>query len=249
VKEISPTPMMVEAAAAIAPVNEQVTAIGAVAVQNALSGVANVIAPTSDVDLVLPGGTSVTHNLRQVIHALESADYRPSAEAGEAGFTWQAEDSKIQLVTGFAPFRKGALAAIPAQSGIEDFLVARTPVVFNDQPDVIQLYSANATALLGLKHRAFGRNDRRGRPIERDFADAHLLMQFATEEIARSFRQVPNVVRIECRRAIAEFAEPTDDGARRAALELERMGLADNVEEAMLAVRRSAIRLDRMIAA
>jgi hypothetical protein len=95
VKVIEPTPMLREVAAAIASVRERVTAIGATAMQIALSEDLSVVTPTFDVDLAMPGGNDANENARRIINALKSAELTPSEEAGEAGFTWLGAASKV----------------------------------------------------------------------------------------------------------------------------------------------------------
>lgn len=239
--------MMREAAASIASVRDQVTAIGATAVQIAISGEASLVSPTLDVDFALPGGTEAEWNVRRIIGALEAARLSPSEAAGEAGFTWVGEKSKIQLISGFTPFKRGALRRIPVQPGIEPFLEGRVPVAFLDEPDVTRFYCVDPASLLGLKQRAFGRVDVRGISIERDFADAHLLMRYAGLDIAAAMTASPFAVRSSCRAVIDEFSSHGNDHARRAAVQLAQSGLATNVEEALVDVRRAAVRLGQSI--
>jgi hypothetical protein len=173
----------------------------------------------------------------------------PSDKAGETGFTWVGDDSKIQLVKGFTPFSKSPLNRIPTQAGIEDFLAERISIAFAEQPSTLRFHCVNAASLLGLKYRAFGRSDHLGRPIERDFADAHLLMRFAASDIVDVLPRVPSVVRDHCVAVAAELGEPASPAARRAAVELDRSGLTADVESALNDVRRAAVRLGRMISA
>lgn len=121
------------------------------------------------------------------------------------------------------------------------------PIAFSDEPGVTRLFCVDPASLLGLKRRAFGRVDARGNPVERDFADAHLLMRYAGSDIAAVITTLPSAVRQICTEVITEFSSLHNNHARRAAVQLAQSGLAASVEEAQVDVRRAAMRLERSI--
>jgi len=225
--------MMREAAEVLAPVKDQVIVIGALAVQIALDASGASVTPTRDVDAGLR-----TEDVANVVTALEAAGLRPSEEDHELGFTWLRGDLKVQLLRPFHPMPHGAARSLPVSNLIPELEGHRVPVAFVEEPQTARLFSAGAAALVALKGEAFGRRRHDGEPVDRDFADAALLIERLPEEILAAL-QTPTPMRARVLRAATRLRdEPASSGA--GARELARSGAYETPRAAELAIRRAA---------
>jgi hypothetical protein len=247
---------MVEAADVLAPVLDDVVVIGAVALVVALSpdrdsehpgvasraagGLATIsptrdvgpipIAPTRDVDL------AVDHELAMaVIEHLTAAGLEPSEEKGEAGFTWQRGDFKVQLMTPPAG-RFAGKPKLPAQTALSYLPGHVVPIAFTDEPGRIRLRCASAGALVGLKHAAFGRRTYSGDLVDRDYHDAFQLLTLARRDVLAD-AAVDGNIRAVAKRVAERLA--VDNGATSAAA---RERLALGLDPTLLAAERAIIR-------
>jgi hypothetical protein len=129
VKIVEPTALMREAAAALAPVVNDVVVIGAVAIGVALGrdgtnarkhgatwdvDLVVPIAPTRDIDLAVERDTAP-----RIVRALKDAGLEPSTDDGERGFTWVSGDLRVQLMTPLGgPRRMSDALRLPVQPAL-----------------------------------------------------------------------------------------------------------------------------------
>ncbi|MDP2713157.1 MAG: hypothetical protein Q8O56_18250 [Solirubrobacteraceae bacterium] len=178
-KIVTPDPLLRFAADALAAVRDDIVVIGASAVRVALHGRDVALSPTRDVD----AGTR-TEDVDRVVAALEAAGLTRSPEPHEHAFTWIRDDHlKVQLIRPFHPFPKGDARRLPVNNTITELARHRDSVAFDDAPGEHRLWCANAAALVGLKAQAFGRTRHDGKPVDRDFSDAALLLANALDDI------------------------------------------------------------------
>lgn len=177
---IAPTEMLREAAEVMRPMRDHLTVIGALAVQIALDGHDIALTPTRDVD----AGTD-SEQVARVVHHLEEAGLRRSSLAHERSFTWEREGIKVQLIRPFHPFPKPPATGLPQNNLVAELRRYRWPVVFEEDPGEPRLWAATPAALVALKEAAFGRTRHSGEPVDRDFSDAALLLEYEGELIAK----------------------------------------------------------------
>jgi hypothetical protein len=180
VRVVNPSPLLRDGAGILQPVCNDVTLIGALAVQIALDGHDVALTPTGDVD----AGTAVEHAAGVVEH-LEGAGLRRSDEPHERSFTWVGANLKVQLVRSFHPFAKPPAQGLPVNHLVNELARYRWSVAFEEKPDHLVLWAATPAALVALKEVAFGRT----RPnteetVDRDFSDVALLLDNEGERIA-----------------------------------------------------------------
>ena len=241
-KVVAPTALMVEAAALLEPIRDDVVVIGAVAVQVALAGHDVLLTPTRDID-----AWATADVIERVVAHLEQEGLRPSTEEHERSFTWVKGDIRIQLLRPFHPFPKGAARGLPVNNMLSELDAFREIVAFADDPTCPRFWVASPAALVGLKEMAFGRTRHSGEPVDRDFSDVALLLDRLGDEIvaevAGSF-----AMRGRVRRAGERLA--SDDVAiASAARELVGSGQEDTQLAAEVAVRRGARRFLRRLGA
>jgi hypothetical protein len=242
VKVIEPTRLIAEAADVLAPMRDEVVVVGAVALEVALSNADTVITPTRDVDVVVP-----TERAAEVVRELESAGLERSDELHESGHTWVSGELKVQLVRTFHPFPRGAARSLPANPvfGMASERRHADEVAFAEAPERPRLWCANAACLLALKEAAFGRQ--RGpdaEPVERDFHDAYLLVQYTAAEVSVQLENASYEVRRRAESAIRQLSDGGDATAA-AARQMVQLGQASTQREGETAVRRAALRAAR----
>jgi hypothetical protein len=149
-----------------------------------------------------------------------------------------AGELKVQLLRPFDPLPRGAARGLPVSNIIPELDRYRTPVAFAPAPRTLRFWSASPAALVALKQDAFGRTGPTGEPVERDFADAALLIMRLGEQIAAELSD-PSPMRERVRGAATRMAEEADCYAR-AARELARSGQFESHRPAEREVRRAA---------
>lgn len=230
---VAPTRLLVEAAAILEPIRDDVVVIGALAVQIALDGHDVALAATRDIDAGVE-----TEAVDRVVAHLEGSDLRPSELPHERSFTWVKGDVKVQLLRPFHPFPKGAASGLPVNNLVGDLVNQRWFVSFSDEPSRGRFWAATPAALVGLKEQAFGRTRPSGEPVDRDFSDVTLLLGNLGEQIAREAR--PGLqMRGRVVRAAQRLSED-ETAIAAAARELVRSGIEDTQLAAETEVRRIA---------
>lgn len=238
-KVVAPDPMLRDSAEVLGPVRDDVVVIGASAVRIALAGYDAPLTPTRDVD----AGTR-TEAVERVVQRLEAAGLSRSTEPRERGFTWVRGTLKVQLIRPYHPFAKGAAAGLPVNNVIPELEHHRVAVAFEDEPEAVRLWSANAAALVGLKGQAFGRT-RDGAPVDRDFSDVVLLFDHLLDAIVAQV-ETDGVMRSRVASAAKTLLE--DDGAIAAAVrELTATGSYGSAQAARQATQRAAKRAMRAL--
>lgn len=243
---IDPEPMLRRVADILDPVRDHLAVFGATGVQIVLANTSTAITPTRDVDVGVVEISPDASSSNEVIKVLESALQR-SDEPQESAFTWVGDGVKIQVVRDFAPFPKGAARRLPDRPPLASMLKARQAVAFSEDPSKIRLWVADPPSLLAMKQAAFGRMRGDGAIVERDFADAHLLMRDLPGEIAERLRSSEHVVRSGVLRSIEELADESSSGINHAARELVAIGQYQDLNDATIAVVRSATQLRTQI--
>lgn len=243
-KVVQPTPLVAEAADVLAAIRDDVVVIGAAALEVALSDADTFVTPTRDVDVVVP-----TEHVAGVVRELESAGLEPSSEAHETRFTWVRDELKVQLVRTFHPFPKGPARGLPGNPvfGMVSHRGHADEIAFADVPDSPRLWCANAACLLALKEAAFGR--RRGpdaEPVERDFHDAYLLLEHVAADMEAQLVAASHEIRTRAQSAIRQLLAG-DEATAAAGRQMVRLGQASTQREAEAAVRRAAVRADRVL--
>ncbi len=229
---LRPNDLMREAAAVLESVRDNVTVIGAVAVQVALDGTGVSLMPTRDVDAGV-----ATADVPRVVDSLEAAGLKRSDLPHERGFTWVRGELKIQLLRPFDPFPKGPARSLPVSNILPELVRHRVAVAFEDAAEACRFWAASAAALVGLKEAAFGRISQTGEPVDRDFSDVALLLQQCPHEIAAELRDA-SPMRGRAVRAAERLMDPR--GAAAAGRELVRSGQYETQRAAELAVNRTA---------
>lgn len=203
-KVLDPSPLMREAADALADVHAEVVVIGAVALEAALAGHDARSAATADVD-----GAVTVSSAAGVIAHLETTGFQPSGEPHERGFTWVRGDLKIQLVR--PPARVAPPEAKRLVPNTHFSLAAnyRETLAFTESSERARLVVARPAAVLALKGHAFGRTRPSGETVERDYHDAYLLISHVAGEIAAEYHATDDgELRSLIRRAVEDLQSP-----------------------------------------
>jgi len=223
---------MREAAEVLGPVRDDVTVIGAVAVQIALDGHELPFTPTADVDAGI-----LVERAPQVVAHLEKHGLRRSQEEHERSFTWVKDGLKVQLVRPFDPFPKPPADGLPVNTLIPEATRHRWLVAFDDKPDSGRLWAARPAALVALKKVAFGRTRPSGEKVDRDFSDVVLLFDNESERIADEVSSDGQMrLRIE---GAAVHLETDSDAMNAAVRELVASGHSEDARQAEAVVVRS----------
>jgi hypothetical protein len=246
VKVVPRSRLLSDAAEILEPFHDEVVVVGATALEVTLAASADsvVVTPTRDVDVVVP-----IEHVATVVSRLEEANMDPSDLAHERGFTWIRGDLKVQLVRTYHPFPKSHARALPANPvfGMASESVHQIAVAFGDEPAVPRFKCANAACLLALKQAAFGRvREPDGRPVERDFHDAYLLLSATPDVVAADLATAGYEVRRRVRDAVAQLAAG-DEATAAAGRQMVRLDVADSRRLAEAAVRRAAVRMQRRL--
>lgn len=178
-KVVTPTRLLLDAAAVLESIRDDVVVIGALAVQIALDGHDIALTPTSDVDAGVE-----TEAVDRVVAHLERSGLQRSDVTYERPFTWVRNDLKVQLLRPFHPFPKGAARGLPTNNLVSELANGRRLVSFSESPAIGRFWAATPAVLVGLKGAAFGRTRPSGEPVDRDFSDVALLLDRVQEEIA-----------------------------------------------------------------
>lgn len=237
--------LLSDAAEILEPFQDEVVVVGATALEVTLASAGSVaITPTRDVDVVVP-----IEHVATVVARLEEAEMGPSDVAHERGFTWIRGDLKVQLVRTYHPFPKSHARGLPANPvfGMASEPLHQIAVAFGDEPAVPRFRCANAACLLALKQAAFGRaREADGRPVERDFHDAHLLLFATPDVVAADLVTAGYEVRRRALDAISQLAAG-DEATAAAGRQMVRLNVADSQRLAEAAVRRAAVRMQRKL--
>ncbi len=232
-KVVTPTRLLLETAAILEPIRDEVVVIGALAVQVALDGQDVALTPTRDVDAGVE-----TEAVKRVVAHLEKSGLQRSDIAHEHPFTWVKDDLKIQLLRPFHPFPKGVASGLPTNNLVSELAERRRLVAFNEAPDRGRFWVATPAALIGLKEAAFGRTRPSGEPVDRDFSDAVLMLDKLGAEIAKELSPgspMHGRVLRAARRLVDE-----DTAVAAAARELVHAGHEESRSAAETSVRRGA---------
>ncbi len=225
-------PLLRSAAAVLEPVRDDVTLIGALAVQVALDGHDVALTPTHDADVGSP-----IERANEVVAELERAGLTRSKLPHEEPFTWIGEGIKVQIARPFHPFPKGAAARLPQISLVSELEANRWPVAFEDQPKRVALWAARPAALVALKEMAFGRTRPDGESVDRDFSDAALLLDRLGEEIVE---EIVGGGQMRARVIQAAHRLLYDGSAAAAAREMVAVGEVGTLREGEETTRRAA---------
>ncbi len=227
-KIVEPSALLREAAEALRPIRDDVVVVGAMAVDVALQGKEAAVAQTRDVDLVVGA-----EDVNDVVGHLERADLRPSTIEHEKGFTWVRDDLKVQLIQGFHPFPKGAARGLPANPAMATAgkLPHREKIAFVESPKQAELWVATPACVVALKQHAFGRSRHDGKVVQRDYYDAFLLLEYASEEVLDTYNAADAAVKERVRLAVATLAVEGDE-IQLAGREMVELGAAENQRDA-----------------
>lgn len=235
--------LLSDAAEILEPFQDEVVVVGATALEVALASAGSVVVtPTRDVDVVV-----ATEHVATVVSRLEEADMDPSDLEHERGFTWIRGDLKVQLVRTYHPFPKSHARRLPANPvfGMASEPFHQVEVAFDDEPAVPRFRCANAACVLALKQAAFGRvREPDGRPVERDFHDAYLLLSATPDAVADDLATAGYEVRRRALDAISQLAAG-DEATAAAGRQMVRLSVAESQRLAEAAVRRAAVRMLR----
>ena len=237
---VAPNRLLLDAAAILGPIRDEVVVIGALAVQIALDGHEVALTPTRDIDAGVE-----TDAVDRVVAHLEGAGLRQSEVSHEHAFTWVKDDIKVQLLRPFHPFPKGNARGLPTNNMVGELGDHRWLVSFEDKPDHGRLWAATPAALVALKEAAFGRTRPSGEAVDRDFSDVALLLDRLGDQIAIEVESASPM-----RGRVIQAAERLDQdeaAIAAAARELVRSGHGETVPSAEAFVRRAALGLGRRL--
>lgn len=237
---VAASELLLEAAAVLDSVRDDVVVIGALAVQIALDGHEVALTPTRDVDAGV-----ATDAVERVVAHLEECGLERSELPHERSFTWVKDDLKVQLLRPFHPFPKGRARGLPVSNMVAELAAHRVLVAFESEPERGRFWAASPAALVALKEAAFGRTRPSGETVDRDFSDALVLLDRLGAEIAVEVSEHAPMRSRVMRAARRLYDE--EPAVAAAARELVRIGQEDSQRAAQTAVRRAARRFLRRL--